>query len=94
MGEAWANTQAAAEILEETKKTLIAQLSLQCNEKSIAAKEMFAYAHPDYTEHLQAMNAARKDANKHKVRYESAKVWAELKRTEAANERAANRSAM
>lgn len=93
LGNEWANAQAAAEILEESKKTLIAQLCTQSDEKSMAAKEMFALSHADYSEHIAAMVAARKDANKAKINYDNSKIWAELKRTEAANERAANRTA-
>lgn len=94
LGEEWAESQAAAELLEENKKPLLSQLSLECNEQSAAAKEAFSLRHPDYKKHIDVMVKARKAANKAKVRYDSAKVWSELMRTQAANERAANRSAV
>lgn len=94
LGTEWAEENAAAELLEETKKTLIAELMNECNEKSSNAKETYALRQRRYLDHIEGMVAARKAANKSKVRYDSAKVWAELKRTEAANERAANRSAI
>lgn len=93
LGDQWANMNAAAEILEENKKTLISQLSCECDDKSMSAKESYAFRHPDYIQHVKEMVCARKEANRSKVNYDNAKIWAELKRTEAANERAANRSA-
>ena len=92
-GEAWADANAAADILEETKNTVLAQLAADSNESSVAAKENYARAHPDFDRHLRAMVNARKAANRAKVVYDSAKVWVECKRTESANERAANRVA-
>lgn len=83
----------AAELLEETKKTLLAQLMAKSSKTSVAAAESEALASDAYDEHIRKMVKCRMQANKAKVGYDSAKVWAELKRTEAANERAANRSA-
>lgn len=88
LGEEWADAHGAAELLEETKKSVLANLAADSNESSMAAKENYALRHEDYRKHLTAMVASRKAANKAKVRYDSAKIWAELKRTEAANERA------
>lgn len=94
LGEEWAENQAAAELLEECKKPLISQLSTECNEASATAKEAYALRHADYKKHIEIMVKARKSANKSKVRYDSAKVWVDLLRTQNANERAANRSAV
>lgn len=93
LGEAWADAHAAAEHLEETKKTLLAHIAAGSEASSMAAKESDALRNEDYRKHLDAMVAARKVANKAKVRYDSAKIWAELIRTQAANERAVLRSA-
>jgi len=93
LGEEWADAQAAAELLEETKKPLLSQLSTECNEQSAAAKEAFALRHPDYRKHIEIQVKARKAANKAKVRFDGAKVWVDLLRTQNANERATNRSA-
>lgn len=92
-GTEWADANAAAELLEETKHTILSQLSSESDEKSIAAKESFARRHPEFIRHLEGMVNARKTANRAKVRYDAAKVWVECKRTESANERAANRVA-
>jgi len=93
LGTAWAELNFAAEMLEESKKTLISQLATDSNETSASAKESFALRHDSYIEHIRKMVVARKHANSAKVKYDSARMWAELKRTEAATERAANRSA-
>jgi hypothetical protein len=85
---------AAADLLEETKKSLIAELMTECNEKSSSAKETYALHQKRYRDHIESMVVARKAANKAKVRYDSAKVWVDLLRTQNANERAANRSAV
>ena len=93
-GELWAEANAAAELLEETRKTLVSNLMSQCDEKSSTAKESWAYRQEDYQKHIQHMITARKEANKLKVRYDSAKIYTELLRTQAATDRMANREAM
>ena len=87
-GEAWADADAAAALLEETKKSLLALLMNDADASSIAAKEMQALAHPDYKKHVDGMVSARKAANKARVRYDSAKVLAELRRSQEATRRA------
>lgn len=88
LGLAWADDNAAADLLEETKKTLISHLAADL-EGSQTAKESYAIRHPEYREHIISMVDARHKANRSKVRYDSAKVWADLMRTKAATERAA-----
>lgn len=92
LGEAWANSNYAADILEETKKTMLAKL-MNGLEGSHAAKETIALADAKYHEHLAKMCEARKQANIDKVKYDSAKMWVELLRTQAANDRIATRVA-
>lgn len=93
-GDTWAEAQAAAELLEEVKKTVLAKLGHESGESSAAAREAFALRHPDYTKHLEGMVAARRAANRAKVNYDSMRVLAGLRQTVAANERAANRYAV
>lgn len=93
LGTEWAEENAAADLLEETKKSVLAELMNECNEKTMAAKETYALSHQKYLDHVEGMTLARKAANKAKVRYASAIVWIDLLRTQNANERAANRSA-
>jgi hypothetical protein len=92
-GEAWAEAQHLAEHYEETKKTLISQLAVKSEESSVSGRESYALRHPAFIQHTENMIEARKQANKARVRYDSAKILAELRRTQAANERAANRYA-
>lgn len=87
-GEAWADADAAASLLEETRKSLLAQLMTEADSASNAGKEMLALAHPDYKKHVDGMVSARKAANKARVRYDSAKVLAELRRSQEATRRA------
>ena len=87
-GEEWADADAAASMLEETRKSVLAKAMLESSSTSHAAREMYALADPKYTEFLTAMVNARKTANKHRVRYDSAKTLAELRRSQESTKRA------
>lgn len=87
-GDDWADKDAAASLLEETKKSVLARLKNESGEKSDAAKETIALCHEDYMEHLGLMVEARRAANKAKVRYDSAKTLAEMRRSEESTRRA------
>ena len=87
-GEAWADAEAAADLLEETKKSVLAKLMNDSPHSSIAGKEMSALADPEYRKHIEGMVSARKAANKARVRYDSAKVLAELRRSQESTRRA------
>lgn len=86
-GEEWADADAAASLLEETKKAVIAKLINEA-EGSVNAREYKALADPEYRKHCEGMVTARKAANKARVRYDSAKVLAELRRSEESTRRA------
>lgn len=92
LGDEWAKANYAADVLEETKKPELARL-MNGLEGSHASKEQEALANPLYRAHLARMCEARRDANSAKVKYDSARMWAELMRTQAATERAANKYA-
>lgn len=85
-GEDWADKQAAADVLEETKKTVLAEL-MQGFMGSTAERERNALADPAFKLHVVKMNAARKEANRARVKYDSAKVLAELRRTQESTRR-------
>lgn len=87
-GEQWADAQAAADLLEETRKSVLAKLSLEAAGGSVAAREMIALASQEYQDFLAGMVKARQAANKAKVRYSSAQVFAELRRSEESTKRA------
>lgn len=87
-GEEWADKDAAANSLEETKPVVLAELTNQAAGSSAAEKKSVALAEPAYKLHLTSMVAARKEANRAKVRYDTGKIWAELKRTQESTKRA------
>lgn len=87
-GEEWADAEAAAQLLEETRKTVLAQEMTKAESASIAGKEMLALASDAYREFVAGMVKARKAANKARVRYDSAKVLCELRRSEESSRRA------
>ena len=87
-GEDWADKQAAAELLEETKKSVLAELMNAEVGLSVSARESNALANPAYRLHLTNMVAARREANRARVRYDSMKVLAEMRRTQESTRRA------
>ena len=87
-GEDWADKDAAATVLEETRKSVLSDLMLNSAQTSIAGKEMEALADPSYRDYLAKMCNARKSANKAKVKYDSIKAWIELTRSAEATRRA------
>ncbi len=86
-GEDWADKEAAASLLEETRKSVMAKLVNE-SEGSVAAREYKALGDPEYKSFVEGMVTARKAANKAKVRYDSAKVLAEMRRTQETTRRA------
>lgn len=93
LGNAWADANADAELLEEKKKILFSELVLRSNSGSISAKEHEAHAREEYKFHIEGMVEARRRANRAKSALGNALAWLDWKRTEAATERAAIRSA-
>ena len=85
-GNDWADKNAAADLLEETKRTVMAGI-MQDGEGSIAAREAFALSSSTYGEHLEQMTEARRLANRAKVKYDSLKTLAELRRSEESTRR-------
>jgi hypothetical protein len=86
-GNDWSDLDYAASLLEETKKSVRAELVNKAEGGSMAAKESQAEADPVYKLHITNMCAARRDANRAKVKYDSAKVWVDLVRTSEATKR-------
>ena len=79
-GEEWADREAAASLLEETRKTVLAELvNSSPTSMSVAAREALALADAAYKLHLTNMVVARKEANKARMRYDAVKVLAEMR---------------
>ena len=87
VGEEWADKDAAANLLEETKSVLLAELMLAADGTSKADREMHAKANAAYRLHITNMVTARKDANRARVRFETGKMWAELRRSQESTRR-------
>jgi hypothetical protein len=88
-GEEWADKQAAADLLEETRKPILAELMNSENQGlSMAARESLALSSPAYRLHITNMVAARKEANRSRIRYDAVKVLAEMRRSQESTRRA------
>lgn len=87
-GDQWADLQAAYNVLEDTKNAVLAKLMMKSQAPSVAAREIEAKASGEFTEHVKATQDAMKKALKAKVKYETMKMWVELKRSEEATRRA------
>lgn len=87
-GEAWADKESAADLLEETRKSVLAELINSAEGPSVAAKENAALADPAYKLHITQMVAARREANIARVRYDAVRVLAELRRSQESTKRA------
>src|SRR3990167_7000134 len=79
LGNDWADKDAAASLLEETRKSLLAQLYLASVGKSVADREAEAHAHRDYAEHVASMIEARRIAVRARVAYDAAKAWVDMR---------------
>lgn len=86
-GDDWCDKDAASDILAETKKTVLAEIMNGLN-GSASERERIALADPIYRLHLTNMVAARKEANRARVRYDSVRVLAEMRRTQESTRRA------
>ena len=89
-GSDWAEKNAKAQHWEEMRRPLRSQLvvGLLREGMAIGKAEHLAQAKEEYEEHIIQMVNARREANKARVDYDAAKVLAEMRRTEAANNRA------
>jgi hypothetical protein len=99
-GEDWADAEAAAQSLEDTRKRQLAELTLvylSCPRPdgkgtlSAIAAETHALADPKYLAHLDMAVEMRREANKLRVRYDLGKMYIELLRSKEATRRAETR---
>lgn len=87
-GEVWADCQAAADLLEETKGTLLAKLVKEHLSEPAWKAEALAKADDRYAEHIKAMVDARRLSNLARVRYDGAKAMGEFARSAESTRRA------
>lgn len=88
LGEQWADALAAADLLEETRKSVLAQVMVTSNAKSRSEREDSAMQSSIYREHIQAMVEARRVANRKRVLFDAAKIKIDLMRSMNATRRA------
>lgn len=87
LGEAWAEANAAADLLEESRKSVLAELAQQAS-GGVAERERTALASDTYRDHINAMCEARKQANLAMVHYRAAQVWCDMARSIESTRRA------
>lgn len=100
-GYAWAEADGAASLLEENKKSKLAQLILKymhtgstpgsdgsIKQLSRIEAETRALADDDYIEYVNEMVAKREESNKLRVRYDMSKTLIDLERSREATLRA------
>lgn len=87
-GELWADAQAAADLLEETKGTLLAKITKEHFDQPAWKAEAAAKSDPRYEEHIKSMVDARRLANLAKVRFDGAKMMGEFARSAESTRRA------
>lgn len=99
-GYKWSELDGAASALEETKKTLLAKLTMEYMEFGVgggakigkpltrAEAEVRAMADKRYVDHVKSMVTAREDANRARVKYDTGKIYIEMLRSRQATLRA------
>lgn len=89
-GHAWADLDAAACALEETKGSVLGQIvSAHIGAgKPVGASEHLGRSSAMYQQHVQRMVEARRLANRAKVNYEAGRTFVELARTMESTRRA------
>jgi hypothetical protein len=73
--------------MEDYTRVLKAKLMGQCNETAIGAQERYAYAHPEYEEHLAALRFAIEKDEKGRFLLRAAEAKIEAWRSFQANQR-------
>lgn len=88
LGEEWADRDAAASLLEETRKSILADIINRTPGSSYAARESVALADPEYRQHLTSMVECRRLANRARVAHDASKIEADMMRSAEATRRA------
>lgn len=89
-GADWGDTDSAYRALDDATKSILSEIIVDfmgtC--KSVAEAETRARASKVYREHLAVLASARRKANLARVRYDTYRAFIELRRTNAATDRA------
>ena len=87
LGNDWADKNGAADLLEDSAKSVLSELIIKAPGKSMTEKEHHARASDEYRDFLRAKCEARTAANKARVPYDGAKAKLEVMRTLEATRR-------
>jgi hypothetical protein len=74
MGELWADAEAAASLLEDSKSAVLSQRMAMLGDIAVNKAEMTVKASREWQEHIEKIVAARKNANLLKIRMEFCKM--------------------
>lgn len=90
VGEAWADQDAAASLLEELRKSVLGKLVLEFTAGGMPAGKAEHAAHDaqEYREHVAAMVEARRKATRARVRWDTGRAHVELMRSAESTKRA------
>lgn len=91
-GKVYAQARANRIYMEEYRKSLKAMLMKRSLESAIGAQEREAYAHPEYTQHLEALKISIEKEEELRWALIAAQARIEVYRTDSANARAEVRS--
>jgi len=88
-GMEWADTDAAYRLLDDCKHSILSEAMADLNSKeSMAMTKAKAERSKKYTDHLQLVGQARKDATVAKVKWISFQAYVDLKRSQSASRNA------
>lgn len=89
-GQDWADKKAAADLLAETKGSVLSQIALKFLGEGFAVNkaEMMAEATQQYQDHIAAMVLAKRDAIKAEVQYKADQTYIDLIRSQESTKRA------
>lgn len=86
-----AKARAANEYLDDMGKVVLAKLMADSNEKTSAAKEIYARSHPDYIAHLEQKKAVAETDYRFRDKKAAAVAIIDVWRTEQSNARGSGR---
>tara|TARA_R110000868_G_scaffold158980_4_gene387430 strand:+ start:2839 stop:3168 length:330 start_codon:yes stop_codon:yes gene_type:complete len=87
-GEDWADKEAAASVLEDTKGSVMAQRQAALGDIAVNRAEQIVRASPEWVNHINLIVQARKEANLAKVHLEVIRMKYMQEQTGQANRRA------
>lgn len=74
MGEEWADAEAAASLLEDSKSSILSQRMAVLGDIPVNRAELIIKSSPDWEKHLTRINEARRKANILKIRMDYLKM--------------------